>query len=56
MIRLAIFLALLSLVAGAFGFTGLAGAAAGLAKLIFGVILFLLLCAVVLIALGISIF
>lgn len=44
MLKLALTCLLVALIAGAFGFTGIAGAAAGIAKVLFG--LFLALCLV----------
>ena len=56
MIHLAIILAIVALIAGGLGFTGVAGAAATGARLIFGLFLVLLLIAVFMLAVGISLF
>ena len=54
MLKYAIIFALVALVAGALGFTGLAAAAAGIAKFLFGVFLVLALNFLVLAALGVG--
>lgn len=54
MLKIAIILFVVSLIAGALGFTGVAGASAGLAKIAFGIFLFLALVVLVMIALGIK--
>ena len=56
MIQLAIILAIVALIAGGLGFTGVAGAAASGARLIFGIFLVLLLVAVFMLAVGVSLF
>jgi uncharacterized membrane protein YtjA (UPF0391 family) len=56
MLKLAIFLAVIALIAGALGFSRVAGASAGIAKIVFGVFLFLLALAVLGILLGVTAF
>ncbi|HVF34476.1 MAG TPA: DUF1328 domain-containing protein [Candidatus Saccharimonadia bacterium] len=56
MLKLALILFVVSLIAGALGFTGVAGATAGLAKIIFYIALALFLIVLVLALLGIQIF
>ena len=54
MLKLALTLLVIGLIAGALGFTGVAGAAVGIAKIIFFVMIALFLIALVLMALGIN--
>ena len=54
MLKLALTLLVIGLIAGALGFTGVAGAAVGIAKIIFFVMIALFLVALVLMALGIN--
>ena len=54
MLKIAIILFVVSLIAGALGFTGIAGASAVLAKIAFGIFLFLALAVLVMIALGVK--
>lgn len=56
MLKLALILFIVSLIAGALGFTGVAGATAGLAKIIFYIAIALFLIVLVLALLGIQIF
>ena len=56
MLKLALILFVVSLIAGALGFTGIAGATAGLAKIIFFIALALFLIVPVLAVLGIQLF
>ena len=56
MLKLALIFAVISLVAGGLGFGGVAGASAGVAKIIFGIFLVLLLLALLGVGLGVSIF
>jgi uncharacterized membrane protein YtjA (UPF0391 family) len=54
MLKLALTLLVIGLIAGALGFTGVAGAAVGIAKIIFFVMIALFLVALVLMALGVN--
>ena len=54
MLKIAIIFFVVSLIAAALGFTGIAGASAGIAKIAFGIFLFLALIFLVLIALGVN--
>lgn len=56
MLKLALILFVVSLIAGALGFTGIAGATAGLAKIIFFIAIALFLIVLVLALLGIQLF
>ena len=56
MLKLALILFVVSLIAAALGFTGIAGAAAGLAKIIFIIAIALFLIVLVLALLGIQLF
>lgn len=56
MLKLALILFVVSLIAGALGFTGIAGATAGLAKIIFFIALALFLIVLLLAVLGIQLF
>jgi uncharacterized membrane protein YtjA (UPF0391 family) len=54
MIKYAIVFAVVSLIAGAFGFTGIAADSAGIARILFGLFLILAVIFVVLAALGVG--
>lgn len=54
MLKYAIIFAVISLIAGAFGFGGLAAGTAGIAKILFGLFLILAVIFVVLAALGVG--
>ena len=54
MLKYAIIFALISLVAGAFGFGGVAAGSAGIAKILFGLCLILAVVFIVLAALGVG--
>ena len=56
MLKLALILFVVSLIAGALGFTGVAGATAGLAKIVFYIAIALFLIVLVLALLGIQLF
>ena len=56
MLELAIVALLISLVAGALGFSGLASGAALIAKVVFGLMLLVAVAIIALIALGVSLF
>ena len=56
MLKLAIFFGIIALIAGALGFSRVAGASAGIAKTVFGVFLLLLALAVLGILLGVAAF
>ena len=56
MLKLALFFALIAVVAGLLGFTGIAAGAAGIAKILFAFFLVLFLGAIILALIGVSLF